>query len=143
DGEGFLHSKADYTYGYGEALRDHVVRPVLFITYSGRMHWRTKTGDEVSAQLGALETKDITQQAWRSSLEPKCEWIHSVLSAAHRRLTEVRLDELDVGGLVIDTNHKAALAYASTLEEISGQAPTEELSDDVGAGQGIEQFSAS
>src|SRR5690625_7339834 len=51
------------------------------MTYSGRMHWRTKTGDEVSAQLGALETKDITQQAWRTALDPKGEWIQSVLSA--------------------------------------------------------------
>ena len=90
DGEGFSRSKADYTYGYGEALRDHVVRPVLFMTYSGRMHWRTKTGDEVSAQLGALETKDITQQAWRTALDPDGEWMQSVLSAADRRLTEVR-----------------------------------------------------
>src|SRR5699024_3537547 len=84
DGEGFLRSKADYTYGYGDALRDHVVRPVLFMTYSGRMHWRTKSGDEVSAQLGAPETKDITQQAWRTALDPKGEWIQSVLSAADR-----------------------------------------------------------
>ena len=143
DGEGFLHSKADYTYGYGEALRDHVVRPVLFMTYSGRMHWRTKTGDEVSAQLGALETKDITQQAWRTALDPKGEWIQSVLSAADRRLTEVRRHVPDAGGLVIATDQKAARAYAATLEEISGQAPTVVLSDDVGAGQRIEQFSAS
>src|SRR4029079_2725927 len=28
-------SVADYTYGYGEALADHVVRPVLFMAYSG------------------------------------------------------------------------------------------------------------
>jgi len=143
DGEGFLHSKADYTYGYGEALRDHVVRPVLFMTYSGRMHWRTKTGDEVSAQLGALETKDITQQAWRTALDPKGEWIQSVLSAADRRLTEVRRHVPDAGGLVIATDQKAARAYAATLEEISGQAPTVVLSDDVGAGQRIEEFSAS
>ena len=143
DGEGFLHSKADYTYGYGEALRDHVVRPVLFMTYSGRMHWRTKTGDEVSAQLGALETKDITQQAWRTALDPKGEWIQSVLSAADRRLTEVRRHVPDAGGLVIATDQKAARAYAATLEEISGQTPTVVLSDDVGAGQRIEQFSAS
>src|SRR5690625_2284159 len=38
---------------------------------------------------------------------------------------------------------KAARAYAATLEEISGQAPTVVLSDDVGAGQRIEEFSAS
>lgn len=143
DGEGFLHSKADYTYGYGEALRDYVVRPVLFMTYSGRMHWRTKTGDEVSAQLGALETKDITQQAWRTALDPKGEWIQSVLSAADRRLSEVRRHVPDAGGLVIATDQKAARAYAATLGEITGQDPTVVLSDDAGAGERIEDFSAS
>src|SRR5699024_7774055 len=82
DGEGFLRSKADYTYGYGEALRDHVSYLILIMTYSGRMHRRTKSGDEVSEQLGAPEAKDITQQAWRTALDPKGEWIHSVLSGA-------------------------------------------------------------
>ncbi len=143
DGEGFLRSKADYTYGYGEALRDHVVRPVLFMTYSGRMHWRTKDGDEVSAQLGALETKDITQQAWRTALDPQGEWIQSVLSAADRRLTEVRRHVPDAGGLVIATDQKAARAYAATLQDICGQEPTVVLSDDAGAGRRIEAFSAS
>ncbi|MGO2821998.1 MAG: DEAD/DEAH box helicase, partial [Brachybacterium tyrofermentans] len=143
DGEGFSRSKADYVYGYGEALRDHVVRPVLFMTYSGRMHWRTKTGDEVSAQLGALETKDITQQAWRTALDPNGEWMQSVLSAADRRLTEVRRHVPDAGGLVIATDQKAARAYAGTLQDITGQAPTVVLSDDAGAGKRIEDFSAS
>ena len=143
DAEGFARSKADYTYGYGEALRDHVVRPVLFMTYSGRMHWRTKTGDEVSAQLGALETKDITQQAWRTALDPNGEWMQSVLSAADRRLTEVRRHVHDAGGLVIATDQKAARAYAATLHDLTGQAPTVVLSDDEGAGKRIEDFSAS
>ncbi|MFC7376260.1 DEAD/DEAH box helicase [Brachybacterium sp. GCM10030268] len=143
DGQGFLRSKADYVYGYGEALRDHVVRPVLFMTYSGRMHWRTKAGDEVSAQLGAMETKDITQQAWRTALDPKGEWIQSVLSAADRRLTELRRHVPDAGGLVIATDQKAARAYAATLQEICGQEPTVVLSDDAGAGRRIEAFSES
>src|SRR5699024_12328332 len=104
---------------------------------------RTKTGDEVAPRLGALETTDITQQAWRTALDPKGEWIQSVLSAAERRLTEVRRHVPDAGGLVIATDQKAARAYAATLEEISGQAPTVVLSDDVGAGQRIEQFCAS
>lgn len=143
DGEGFLRSKADYTYGYRDALTDHVVRPVLFMTYSGRMHWRTKTGDEVSAQLGALETKDITQQAWRTALDPKGEWIQAVLSAADRRLTEVRRHVPDAGGLVIATDQKSARAYAATLADLTGQQPTVVLSDDAGAGKRIEAFSAS
>ncbi len=143
DGEGFRRSKADYTYGYREALRDHVVRPVLFMTYSGRMHWRTKTGDEVSAQLGAAETKDITQQAWRTALDPQGEWIQSVLTAADRRLTEVRRHVPDAGGLVIATDQTTARAYAATLESITGHPTTVVLSDDAGAGRRIEAFSTS
>ncbi|GAB2547713.1 DEAD/DEAH box helicase [Brachybacterium huguangmaarense] len=143
DGEGFARSKADYTYGYAEALRDHVVRPVLFMTYSGRMHWRTKTGDEVSAQLGAAETKDITQAAWRTALDPKGDWIPSVLAAADRRLTEVRRHVPDAGGLVIATDQTTARAYAATLESITGQPTTVVLSDDAGAGRRIEAFGAS
>src|SRR5699024_8643939 len=108
---------------------DHVVRPVLFMTYSGRMHWRTRTGDEVSAQLGAPETKDITQQAWRTALDPTGEWIQSVLSAADHRLTEVRRHVPDAGGLVIATDLKTARAYAETLREICGEQPTLVLSD--------------
>ncbi|MCL6423895.1 DEAD/DEAH box helicase [Brachybacterium sp. JHP9] len=143
DGEGFLRSKADYSYGYAEALRDHVVRPVMFMTYSGRMHWRTKAGDEVSAQLGALETKDITQQAWRTALDPKGEWMQAVLSAADRRLTEMRRHVPDAGGLVIATDQKAARAYAATLQDITGEAITVVLSDDGGANTRIEEFSGS
>lgn len=143
DEQGFLRSKADYTYGYREALQDHVVRPVMFMTYSGRMHWRTKDGDEVSAQLGAMETKDITQQAWRTALDPKGDWIPTVLQAADQRLTEVRRHVPDAGGLVIATDQKAAREYARILLQVTGQPATLVLSDDATAGAKIEQFSAS
>jgi superfamily II DNA or RNA helicase len=143
DSEGFLRSKADYTYGYAEALQDTVVRPVIFMTYSGRMHWRTKTGDEVSAQLGAPETKDITQQAWRTALDPKGEWIQAVLQAADQRLSLVRRTVPDAGGLVIATDQKVARAYAATLETLTGEKPTLVLSDDAGGGRRIEEFSVS
>ncbi len=36
DGDGVLRSAADHTYGYAEALADGVVRPVVFLAYSGR-----------------------------------------------------------------------------------------------------------
>ncbi len=88
--DGIRRSRADYTYGYGDALRDHVVRPVLFLSYSGNMRWRTKAGDEVSARLGEALTKDMTGQAWRTALDPNGERIPSVLAAADKRLTEVR-----------------------------------------------------
>ena len=68
-GEGEL-AHADYTYGYGEALRDHVVRPVMFMAYSGQMRWRTSAGEEMAARLVEAVTKDVTSQAWRTALNP-------------------------------------------------------------------------
>ncbi|HEX4471037.1 MAG TPA: DEAD/DEAH box helicase family protein, partial [Nocardioides sp.] len=56
--DGIPRSVADFTYGYGHALADHVVRPVLFLAYSGEMAWRTRAGDEVAARLGEPLTKD-------------------------------------------------------------------------------------
>ncbi|WP_058234347.1 DEAD/DEAH box helicase [Devriesea agamarum] len=140
DGDGFLRSRADYTYGYSDALRDHVVRPVIFLSYSGRMHWRNRQGEEISAQLGGVETKDITAQAWRTALDPKGEWIPAVLRAADQRLTEVRRGVPDAGGLVIATDQASARAYARQLLELTGETATVVLSDDAGAGRKIEEF---
>ena len=143
DRDGIRRSKADYTYGYGNALRDHVVRPVLFMAYSGQMRWRTSAGDEMAASLGeAAVTKDITSQAWRTALNPTGEWIPAVLAAADKRLSEVRRTVPDAGGLVIATDHDDARAYAGQLKRITGQSPTVILSDDSKASSKIEEFSA-
>ena len=133
-------SAADYTYGYAEALRDGVVRPVLFLAYGGSMRWRTKAGDEISARLGEPMSKDATAQAWRTALDAKGEWIPSVLSAADKRLTEVRRGVPDAGGLVIASNQTQARAYAKILHGISGERPVVVLSDYAGSSGKIEEF---
>jgi superfamily II DNA or RNA helicase len=140
DQAGIRRSKADYTYGYGHALRDGVVRPVMFLAYSGAMRWRTTAGDEVSARLGEPLTKDLVAQAWRTALNPTGEWIPSVLSAADKRLTEVRRGVPDAGGMVIATDQDNARAYAKVLREVTGEAPVVVLSDDQGASSRIEDF---
>jgi len=141
--DGIGRSAADHVYGYGDALRDHVVRPVMFLAYSGRMRWRTRAGDEGSAVLGDNQAKDVTQQAWRTALDPQGEWIPQVLRAANRRLTEVRKHVPDAGGLVIASDQTKARAYAKQLEAITGRKPTVVLSDDPKAGSRISAFSAS
>ena len=133
-------SEADYTYGYAEALRDGVVRPVLFLAYGGSMRWRTKAGDEISARLGEPMTKDATAQAWRTALDAKGEWIPSVLAAADKRLTEVRRGVPDAGGLVIASNQTQARAYAKILHGISDERPVVVLSDYAGSSGKIEEF---
>ncbi|WP_026876403.1 DEAD/DEAH box helicase family protein [Jiangella gansuensis] len=141
DERGVPRSVADHSYGYAEALKDGVVRPVLFLAYSGEMRWRTRAGDEVSARLGEPLTKDITAQAWRTALDPHGDWIPSVLQAADTRLTEVRRHVPDAGGLVIATDQESARAYAALLKRVCGQAPTVVLSDEPKASKKIAAFS--
>ncbi|MEZ0578475.1 DEAD/DEAH box helicase [Nocardioides sp. MH1] len=141
--DGVPRSVADYTYGYAEALADHVVRPVLFLAYSGEMQWRTRAGDEVAASLGEPLTKDLTAQALRTALDPAGSWMPSVLQAADKRLSEVRRHVPDAGGLVIATDQDSARAYAKLLKAIAGESATVVLSDEKAASKKISEFSAS
>ena len=143
ESDGIRRSVPDYTYGYAEALRDHVVRPVVFLAYGGGMRWKTRAGDELAVNLGEPLTKDVTAQAWRTALDPAGEWMPAVLRAADRRLEEVRRHVPDAGGLVIATDQRQARAYARALGSISGEQPTLVLSDDPGASRRIDQFGAS
>ncbi|MBL1290277.1 DEAD/DEAH box helicase [Streptomyces sp. NPDC057067] len=139
--DGIRRSSADYTYGYGNALADGVVRPVIFLSYSGNMRWRTKAGDEIAARLGEPMTKDAIGQAWRTALAPTGEWIPNVLSAADKRLTEVRKGIPDAGGLVIATDQESARAYAKILKKVTGESPAVVLSDEKAASKKIDKFS--
>ncbi|MET8176765.1 DEAD/DEAH box helicase [Streptomyces clavifer] len=139
--DGIRRSSADYTYGYGNALADGVVRPVIFMSYSGNMRWRTKAGDEIAARLGEPMTKDAIGQAWRTALSPTGDWIPNVLAAADKRLTEVRKGIPDAGGLVIATDQESAREYAKILKKITGDRPAVVLSDEKAASKKIDQFS--
>ncbi len=140
--DGIPRSVADYTYGYANALADHVVRPVMFLAYSGEMQWRTRAGDEVAARLGEPLTKDLTAQALRTALDPKGSWMPSVLAAADKRLSEVRRHVPDAGGMVIASDQDSARAYAKLLRAITGESATVVLSDEKGASKKITAFSA-
>jgi superfamily II DNA or RNA helicase len=143
EADGTKRSASDYVYGYGPALADGVVRPVLFMAYSGEMHWRTRAGDEITATLGTPMTKEQIAQAWRTALDPEGEWIERVLEAADRRLTEVRRGMPDAAGLVIASDHESARAYAAHLRRISGERPVVVLSDDPAASKRIGKFADS
>lgn len=141
-GDGTMMSLSDHTYGYGDALRDGVVRPVLFMAYSGDMQWRTRAGDEIAATLGEPLTRDLAAQALRTALDPNGAWIGAVLEAAHTRLLEVRRDIADAGGLVIASDQTQARAYAAILRDLTGVEPTIVLSDESGSSDKISEFSA-
>jgi superfamily II DNA or RNA helicase len=141
--DGAWRSSSDYVYGYGPALGDGVVRPVIFLAYTGEMHWRTRAGDEISATLGSPLTAEQLAQAWRTALDPEGEWVARVLDAADRRLTEVRRDMPDAAGLVIASDHDSARAYAALLRRVTGTRPVVVLSDDPTASKKIAAFAQS
>ncbi|ORB14470.1 hypothetical protein BST37_11225 [Mycobacterium noviomagense] len=144
DGDGLLRSVADHTYGYAEALADGVVRPVVFLAYSGEARWRNSAGEEHAARLGEPLTAEHTARAWRTALDPAGEWMSAVISAADTRLRQLRDNGVpDAGGMVIASDHKAARAYAGLLTTITGEAPTVALSDDPKSSDHISQFAAS
>jgi superfamily II DNA or RNA helicase len=144
DADGALRSAADHSYGYPEALADGVVRPVVFLAYSGEARWRTSAGEEYSARLGEPLTAEHTARAWRTALDPAGEWVPAVLTAADTRLTQLRAGALpDAAGLVIATDHTAARAYAGILRDITGREPVLVLSDDPSASGRIAEFGAS
>ena len=144
DSAGAMRSKADHSYGYSDALRDGVVRPVIFLAYSGEASWRTSAGEEFSARLGEPLTQEQTARAWRTALDPSGEWMPSVLLAADMRLTQLRNGGMpDAGGLVIATDHDTAKAYAEILRRTTGNDPVVVLSDDPKASGRIADFAAS
>jgi superfamily II DNA or RNA helicase len=142
DPAGFRRSKADHSYGYADALRDGVVRPVIFLAYSGEASWRTSAGEEFTARLGEPLTQEQTARAWRTALDPSGEWVPSVLGAANTRLDQVRQVMPDAGGLVIASDHETAKAYAKILATVSGEEPAVVLSDDPKASGRIAEFAA-
>jgi superfamily II DNA or RNA helicase len=144
DGDGALRSKPDHSYGYADALADGVVRPVVFLAYSGEASWRTSAGEEFTARLGEPLTAEQTARAWRTALDPGGEWIPAVLQAADTRLQQLRSSGIpDAGGLVIATDQESARAYAKSLHRITGELPVVVLSDDPKATKRIGEFSES
>jgi len=143
-GDSLLRSRADSVYGYAEALRDGVVRPVIFLAYSGEARWRTSAGDELAARLGEPLTQDLIAQAWRTALDPRGDWMPQVLRAADARLRVLREGGMaDAAGMVIASDQNSARAYAKLLHQVTGEKAVVVLSDDAGASSKIASFASS
>ncbi|MGY1600879.1 DEAD/DEAH box helicase [Geodermatophilus sp. SYSU D00815] len=144
DGEGGvgLVSRADYTYGYKEALADDVVRPVVFAAYTGTSRWRNSAGEVVAASLSEAGTRSVEMAAWRTALDPKGQWVAHVIAAMDDRITHLREHGgmPDAAGLILASDQDDARAYARIVKRVTGKAPELILSDDPKASKKIERF---
>jgi superfamily II DNA or RNA helicase len=145
DGQGGvgLVSRADYTYGYKEALADNVVRPVVFAAYTGTSRWRNSAGEVVAASLSEAGTRSVEMAAWRTALDPKGQWVPHVIAAMDDRITHLRENGMaDAAGLILASDQDDARAYARIVRRVTGKAPELILSDDPKASKKIERFAA-
>lgn len=138
--DGVQRSQADHTYGYAEALADGVVRPVVFLAYSGQARWRDSAGEEHTARLGEPLSVEQTARAWRTALDPAGEWMPAVIAAADERLRQLRTHVPDAAGMIIASDRTAARAYAALLTKMTAEAPAVVLSDDPGSSDRISEF---
>ncbi|HET7121046.1 MAG TPA: DEAD/DEAH box helicase family protein [Solirubrobacterales bacterium] len=136
-------SRADYVYGYPQALIDRVCRPITFLPYDGEMEW-ISDGRLRSADFDLLLPAAESARRLRTALSPDGEWMGEVLRDGDARLSEVRAGgHPDAGGLVIASDQDHARAIAARLEAVSGERPELVMSDEPGASRRIADFAAS
>jgi len=136
-------SRADYAYGYPQALVDRVCRPITFLPYDGEMEW-IADGRLRSADFDLVLPAAEAARRLRTALSPEGEWMGEVLRDGDARLSEVRADgHPDAGGLVIASDQDHARAIAARLGSISGEQPELVMSDEPGASRRIADFASS
>jgi superfamily II DNA or RNA helicase len=136
-------SRADYVYGYPQALVDRVCRPITFLPYDGEMEWLSD-GRLRSADFDLVLPAAEAARRLRTALEPEGEWMEEVLRDGDARLSEVRAGgHPDAGGLVIASDQDHARAIAARLGSISGEQPELVMSDEPGASRRIAAFASS
>jgi hypothetical protein len=143
DSEGGWRSTADFTYGYRDALRDGVVRPVVFAAYTGTSRWRNSAGEVIAASLSEAGTKKTEMAAWRTALNPQGKWVPHVIAAMDERITALRAAGMpDAAGIVLATDQDDARAYAEIVEQVTGTKPVLIVSDDPKASDKISAFAS-
>jgi superfamily II DNA or RNA helicase len=137
-------AEPDFTYGYGDALRDGgVVRPVYFPRVDGQMEWSTPAGDVVRASFQDELARTQASLRLRTALSLDGDWLPTVLGQADERLRRLRDDQPDAGGLVIAIDQEHASGIARLLRERFGRPAQVVVSDDPSASKKIAEFARS
>jgi superfamily II DNA or RNA helicase len=140
DGDGV--SRADFGYGYTDALLDGVCRPVSFHTYGGDMEWMSD-GRRRSADFSVALPAAEAARRLRTALDPEGDWVSHVLRDAHAELVGLRAGtHPDAGGLVVAIDKEHAERLAERLARITGESPAIVTSDAADASRRIQRFVA-
>ena len=134
----------DVSYGYADAVRDGICRPVAFIPYDGTLSWQS--GDDVieSSFDDILSTREAGRR-YRTAISTElADGLPRILRAADERLGEVRAGgHRDAGGLVVTADGGHARRVAALLKEITGCSPTVVVHTDARAAGRLRAFGVS
>jgi superfamily II DNA or RNA helicase len=134
---------ADFSYGYGDALRDeYVVRHVIFPGWDGKFVWEDMFGEEKQASFDSVLNLSESAQRLRTAIHYEGDAIRTVIALANEKLNYIRVTERheEAGGLIVAQDQTAAYALAKIVEEISGEKPVIAVSDDDAASDNIHKF---
>lgn len=134
-------ARADYEYGYQDALADRrVVRPVYFPTIGGFMEWTAPDGMVNAATFDDALDLTRSSQRLRTALSLESDWLPTVLGQANDRLRDVRLSQPDAAGLVVASDQAHAHGIARLMQQRHQVAAMVVTSDDPSASQRIASF---
>jgi superfamily II DNA or RNA helicase len=142
DYDGDSVSRADFSYGYTDALLDGICRPVTFHTYGGDMEWMSDGRRRRADFEVALPAAEAARRL-RTALDPDGDWVEHVLRDAHGELSALRAGpHPDAGGLVVAIDKEHADRLAARLARVTGERPEIVTSDAADASQRIQRFAA-
>lgn len=135
-------SRPDFAYGYTEALRDRVCRPIVFPAYEGDLAWKSS-----HAEFQATFADQLTEERARERLKAAllhAGWLGSVIRDAHAELQAMRRNgHREAGGLIVAMNQDHAREVAALVRSLTGKSPAVAVSDDPTATQVIRTYGTS
>jgi superfamily II DNA or RNA helicase len=131
--------EADVVYGYRDALRDGIVRPLVFHRQGGEVTWTGADGSANTAGFEAPLSAQRTAERLRAALAD-AGWVADVLVRAAGTLEQLRRTDRDAGGIIVCIDEAHARWVARVMEQALGMRPTVVVSADAAAGAKITRF---
>jgi superfamily II DNA or RNA helicase len=132
-------SISDYSYGYGEALRDGYCAPLYFPHHDGEFEWE-RDGKTFAASFSTYLDRNVRADRLRTALEPTGAYVQGLLQEAHQQLLEIRQTHPRAAGIVFGRDVENVQQLAEVLHTLTGTRPVIVTNDLVEAGERIRRF---
>lgn len=135
-------SRSNFTYGYTEAIRDGVCRPMYFHSFEGDVQWGDNEGHHRASFAQPLNDTQRRRRLKTALLRD--EWLVPVIRDANDRLNGLRSGtHSNAGGLVIAMDQDHARSIQGLMQRLLGIRVPLAISDDPASSAVIDDFARS